>query len=107
MAAVDEHDQLAGFSSRGPEVKIAAPGTKTLSTAPDHGYVRLSGTAMAAAHVSGAVALLLGLLKQADPRTVLQHLVRGAEMLPGLSSEEQGAGLVRIDRTPHAAQRNE
>lgn len=107
VAAVDEHDQLAGFSSRGPEVKVAAPGTKTLSTAPDNGYVRLSGTSMAAAHVSGAVALLLGLLKQADPRTVLQHLVRGAEVLPGLSSEEQGAGLVRIDRTLHAAQRNE
>ncbi len=59
VAASDQVDQRAGFSNYGPQVDIAAPGDGILSTWPWlDGYYSKRGTSMAAAHVSGAAALL-------------------------------------------------
>jgi subtilisin len=55
----DEDDTLANFSNYGPNVDIAAPGVCILSTWNDGGYNTISGTSMAAPHVTGAVALYI------------------------------------------------
>jgi subtilisin family serine protease len=46
VGAVNQNGQLAPFSSRGPEVDIAAPGENILSTWLGGGYAKLSGTAV-------------------------------------------------------------
>lgn len=68
VGAVDRQDRLWAFSNRPGETALAghflvAPGVDILSTVPG-GFARASGTSMAAAHVSGAAALLKSLFPE-------------------------------------------
>ena len=64
VSATDVNDNGASFNSKGPEVDISAPGVDIGSAASGtNGYVYMSGTSMAAPHVSG-VAMLI---KSANP----------------------------------------
>ncbi|MFN5532387.1 MAG: S8 family serine peptidase, partial [Planctomycetaceae bacterium] len=74
-------DGLSSFSSTGPTVEIAAPGSSILSTVIGGGYGNLSGTSMASPHVAGVAALVVstgltdssgnGLIND-EVRTILQ-----------------------------------
>ncbi|MBF2464330.1 S8 family serine peptidase [Listeria welshimeri] len=59
VGAVDEEDTIAEFSNYGKNLDIFAPGVNILSSKLGEGKVIMSGVQMAAAHVTGVVALLL------------------------------------------------
>ncbi|MDM5263033.1 S8 family peptidase [Sulfurovum sp. XTW-4] len=96
VSSVDLADQLAASSARGAEIDLAAPGVGINSTAIDGLYTTMSGTSMAAPHVTGAVALLLATDGTLTPSEVKVKLKNTAEDL-GLPTIEQGAGLIRAD----------
>ncbi|WP_406727861.1 S8 family peptidase [Streptomyces sp. GD-15H] len=70
VGASDCADQVAPFSNYGKGLDLYAPGVDIPSTWPGGGTVTASGTSVAAAHVSGAAALLLGTDPRATPHAV-------------------------------------
>lgn len=63
VAAVDSAGQLARFSSRGPELDVAAPGVQIYSTWLNDTYATLDGTSMACPAITGVVALMISWMK--------------------------------------------
>lgn len=103
VGATDDQDDIANFSSRGPsplttaiKPDLCAPGDGVRSSWKDGAYHYLSGTSMAAPHVTGLVALLL----QANPlltpsqlqAAILDHVVDLGEPGP-----DYAYGWGRID----------
>ncbi|WP_238457381.1 S8 family peptidase [Alkalihalophilus pseudofirmus] len=97
VAATDANDNRASFSATGPEIEVSAPGVGVISTYLNGGHARMSGTSMAAPHVSGHLALL----KQAYPNATngeLRSLLH--EQTVSLSGEERstfyGYGRIQV-----------
>ena len=94
VSATDENDDLAGFSSTGPEVELAAPGVGVLSTVPRDDYTEFDGTSMACPHVSGAAATVIA-DGTTDREAVRAELKEAADDI-GLDDNEQGAGRLNV-----------
>jgi subtilisin family serine protease len=104
VSATDENNQIASWSSRGPEVDLAAPGVNIYSTYKGSTYKTLNGTSMAAPHVTGAAALVID-TKRCDldsdgnctPAEVQQRLEQTAIDLGNPGKDNlYGAGLVNV-----------
>ncbi|MDR4434367.1 serine protease Isp [Bacillus tequilensis] len=58
VGSVSVARKLSEFSNANKEIDLVAPGENILSTLPNKKYGKLTGTSMAAPHVSGALALI-------------------------------------------------
>ena len=92
VSATDSNDDLASFSSTGPEVELAAPGVDILSTLPG-GYGKLSGTSMSCPHVAGAGGQLMA---NGYTNTEARNQLGSTAEDIGLSENEQGNGLLDV-----------
>lgn len=108
VAALDSGLQVADFSARslphdGGEVDIAAPGVDIYSSWPGPEHHRsISGTSMAAPHVSG-IAVLLSASTGLRGQALWDELLHTARPLAGADPEDVGAGLAVI--APREGQR--
>ena len=91
VSATTRDDSLPRYSSRGPEVELAAPGNDIESTLLDGGYGSKSGTSMACPHVSGAGGLLMA---NGYTNTGARQRLRDTAEDIGLDDDEQGYGLL-------------
>src|SRR6185437_4359466 len=81
IAATDGKDGLFPLDNRNPYIVLAAPGVDILSLAPDHAYQESTGSSIAAAQVSGIVALMLQVQPSLKPRDVRAILTGTAKPL--------------------------
>ncbi len=79
VAATDGKDGLFPLDNRNPYIALASPGVDILSLAPDDAYQESTGSSIAAAHVSGIVALMLQVQPSLTPRDVRAILIQTAK----------------------------
>jgi len=107
VTATDADDNVFAASNRGSHIAVAAPGTDILHAAPNGTYRISSGTSLAAAHVSGIVALLLERQPDLTPDSVRNILFSTAVDLGPKGRDDQfGAGRADAYRAVSAIQRN-
>jgi len=110
VTATDSDDHLFPMANRGRHIAVAAPGVEIFALAPGDEYVFTTGTSIAAAHVSGVVALLLEHKPSLKPGDIRAALTATAQPLgPPRPDSDFGAGLVSayravmwLDRSPPA-----
>jgi subtilisin len=90
VSSTNKSDDLSDFSSTGPEVELAAPGSNVYSTVIG-GYDTFSGTSMACPHVSGAGGLLMS---NGHSNTQARDTLKSSAEDISLASNESGAGLL-------------
>jgi filamentous hemagglutinin family protein len=93
VSATDVDDKTYKNANRGKYVAIAAPGVDILVPAPEGGYQLTTGTSVAAAHISGVVALLLERDGSLRPETIRSILSSTAKNV-GAPRNDLGSGLV-------------
>jgi hypothetical protein len=96
VGATDANDGSPAFSNYGRFVDLVAPGEAIQSTAPNALWTLLSGTSMAAPHVSGVAALLLSRMPGLTPEQVGTLLRSSADRLP--TERFTGAGRLNAAR---------
>ncbi|WP_114312079.1 S8 family peptidase [Thermus caldifontis] len=91
--------QPAPYSTQGPYVDLAAPGTDLNCTLPGGGTESCSGTSFATPLVAGAMALWLEAQPGLTPAQLQQNLLQYAKLLP-YSSQAVGAGMLDLSQAP-------
>lgn len=95
VGSVGAEDVHSAFSNYGTWVDVAAPGEKIVSTYMYGRYTYLSGTSMAAPHVSGVAALLAG--QGLDASAIRKRLLASADPVVG-TGVYWAHGRVNADR---------
>lgn len=100
VGAVDESDEVAPYSTYGPQVDLVAPGTDIYSTFLDDGYAFSTGTSHAAPFVAGAAALLKSRARAAGRRLSdrqIKHLLHHTADKAGPRFKDRKSGFGRLN----------
>lgn len=76
VGAIDREGRVFAASNRGTWVELMAPGVDVLSTVPGNAFAFGNGTSLAAAHVTGSLAVLTSVIR--DPKVARGELFRAA-----------------------------
>ncbi|KFM99653.1 peptidase S8 [Bacillus clarus] len=99
VGAVSRDMLVMDTSNSNSKIDFVAPGELILSTYKHNTHVKLSGTSMAAPHVTGAIALLLKLFQSTEKELisseVYEYLSKHAKIL-GNSPSLEGKGLIQL-----------
>jgi major intracellular serine protease len=99
VGAINENFQISHFSNSNVNIDFVAPGDQIYSTYKDKGYIVMSGTSMAAPHLSGALALVHNIIGVKDqvltPFLTQTYILKHAKSL-GCSVNEEGNGLIQL-----------
>lgn len=101
VGAVDQHEQVAPFSTYGSHVSFVAPGSNVMSSYPHNKYSVASGTSQASPFVSGGIALLKSFAhkygKHLSDNQAKYLLKNTADKLDGtLKNVKSGYGLINL-----------
>ena len=95
VTATDADDKIFAGANRGKYISVAAPGVDILVPAPEGDYQITTGTSVAAAEVSGIVALLLERNPKLRPADIRRILTASAKRLSaGERDDNFGSGLI-------------
>jgi len=102
VAATTSSDKLAVFSNYGAtSVDLGAPGVSILSTTLNDSYGTGSGTSLAAAYVTGAVALAASYRPDASIAEIKAAILDGTDSLASLSGMTVSGGRLNVDNMLH------
>jgi subtilisin family serine protease len=103
VTATDASDGLYKMANRGQFIAVAAPGVDVLALAPGESYQVTTGTSVAAAEVTGIVALLLELKPSLTPADIRTILMTSAKPIGTTGKNADfGAGLANAYRAVNA-----
>lgn len=116
VAALPPSGSLDGFPDNAPGVIVvrvsdrspapagilSAPGNDILTTQPGGGYDFTSGSSMAAAHVSGILALLLSVAPRLDAHAAYDLLLQNSKMSNGMLQVNAAAAVSALHNANHA-----
>lgn len=85
VGATTTSDRKVSFSSYGSSLDVVAPGVDILSTVPNNGIEYMSGTSMAAPHVSAVAALILSINSDLAGSEVVRIIESTAQKVGGYS----------------------
>jgi subtilisin len=97
VGSIDRQGNISDFSQYGTSLDIVAPGSEIYSTWIRKTYKTISGTSMACAHVTGALALILSINPSLSPTAARRILLQNTEALSA-TFLLQGNGLVSVPK---------
>jgi len=90
VAATNQSDHKADFSSYGSWVDVSAPGVSIYSTYFDNTYAYLEGTSMAAPHVTGLAGLIKAVAPYMSRAQIQAQIINTTEDIDGINPGYEG-----------------